>query len=996
MQHRTFQRRALATALGLALFSPLGAYAQAQQEPAKTEAEKSDAAQQDANAKKVDTLDKVTVVGSRISRAEVEGPAPVVVITSEEIKKEGFATVYDALQTFTQNTGNVQNDYDWGQTSVNAYPLNLRNLGPGRTLLMINGHRVADYPMPYQGRSNFANFNNIPTGIVDRIEVLTGAASAIYGSDAMGGVVNVVLKKNIEDHTLRAKWGEATRGGRRNMDLVFSGGTSGDKWSLTYNLQHFDRGVLLAKDRPFMDSEDDKPYEKWGVAERALGIAKLTPYPGLRLRQPGTFDFIPGVGNVTRAVAPPEGACDQYGDLYYKWTYVGYDAATKTKVTSPSTICAQRVFQNWALRTGSKDDSGYVHGTYDFSSELQGWASLGVWRSTGEFNSFLDGFSSPNYWDPRATDLATGATGGARRNFLKFLAPQEMGSPDAFLTLSKELAVDFSAGINGVIADRFNWEASIGRAEYTVKEDFPTYNQGDMFDFFMGAQQGTMNGLPVYTPDYNKLWNPLTPEQTAPFRARGLKKAESWLTQAQFTLSGDLFEGWAGPIGFAAVLEAAKQGYKLTPEPKTLIEDDDGWYTPFGNIEQGGGERNRYAAGLELRVPLLQSLTLDAAGRYDKYDAVRDGAKVTWQAGLEWRPLKSLLLRSTLGTTFRAPDMHYVYAQASSGISDFTDYVACADNGGGGNFGCPWDGRNGVPFKLEDARVNRGGTPDLLYEEGEGFTAGIVWDAFKNFTTSLDYWKISIDNEIQDIDANSLLLTEAYCTRNGFTPDGMPLSVPPSSHWCAEATRRIVRTPGVPGSTAGSVVININPINRAGRETSGFDYAAKYALPGTGLGDFDFGLNYTFVLTDKSRTLPDEPLVDQQRFGIRSRITASVNWNWEKWNATLMMYQKSGGRSLNWGGCYPNADGSLPVPVNDAICRDPVTNAESPRDYNRRTPRRYFNGSVGYQFNDNLKFNLYASNLFDKLYNDKWHADFAYSYDDPVGREVAAEVVYKF
>ena len=993
MRHPTIQRSTLATALAIALFSPLVVHAQDQQ--AAQDAQSEQTTDKPATGK-VDTLDKVTVVGSRITRAAVEGPAPVTIITSEEIKKEGFATVYDALQTMTQNLGNVQNDFDWGQTSVNAYPLNLRNLGPGRTLLLINGHRVADYPMPYQGKSNFANFNNLPTGIVDRIEVLTGAASAIYGSDAMGGVVNVVLKKNIEDHTLRAKWGEATRGGRKNMDFVFSGGNGGDNWNLTYNLQHFDRGVLLAKDRPFMDSEDDKPYQKWGVTERALGIAKLTPYPGLRLRQPGLVDSVPGVGNVTRAVAPPPGACDQYGDLYYSWTYVGYDPVTKTKVTSPSTICAQRVFQNWALRTGSKDDSGYVHGTYDFNSDLQGWASLGMWKSTGEFNSFLDGFDSGTFWDPRATNLATGASGGARRNFLKFLSPQEMGGEKGVLTLSKELAVDYSVGLNGMIADRFNWEASIGRAEYTVKEDFPTYNQGDMFDFFMGAQQGTTDGLPVYTPDYNKLWNPLSPDQTAPFRARGLKKAESWLTQAQFTISGDLLEGWAGPIGFAAVLEAAKQGYKLTPEPKTLSQDDDGWYTPFGNIEQGGGERNRYAAGLELRVPLHETLTLDAAGRYDKYDAVRDGAKLTWQAGLEWRPLKSLLVRSTFGTTFRAPDMHYVYAQASSGVADFTDYVACAENGGGGTYGCPWDGRNGVPFKIENATVNRGGTPDLKYEEGDGFTAGLVWDAFKNFSTSLDYWKIRINNEIQDIDENSLLLAEAYCTRNGFTPDGRPLAAPPSAEWCAEVVRRVKRTPNVPGSTSGSVTININPINRAEKQTSGFDYTARYAMPDTRVGDFDFSLNYTYVLTYKERGLSTEPLNDLQRLQTRSRITASANWSWDKWNATLMMYQKSGGRSLNWGGCFPNADGSLPVAVNDDICRDPVTNQESPRDFSRRVPRRYFNGSVGYQFNENLKLNMYVSNIFDKLYNDKWHADFAYSYDDPVGREVSAEVVYKF
>ncbi len=979
----------LAAALFLAMAVALPAAAQ--DAPAQEETAPADG--------KAKTLDTVAVTGSRIKRSDIEGPAPVTVITGEQMKKEGFATVYDALQTITEAIGNVQNDYDWGQTSVNASPLNLRNLGPGRSLLLINGHRVADYPMPYQGKSNFANFNNIPSGIVERIEILSGSASAIYGSDAMGGVVNVILKDYADEHQLRIKLGEATRGGRNTADVVLSGGFSGDRWSLVYNLQHFDRGELLAGDRPFMDSEDDKDYITWSPVERHYGIGKATPYPGLRLREPGTIDSLPGVGDVTRLIAPPAGTCDQFGDLYYQFTYRGYDRNTGAESTG-GTMCAQRVFKNWALRTGSQDDSLYLHGTYDFTDTVQGWASLGVWGSTGKFNSFLDGFSSPNYWDPRANNGA-----GAPRNFLKFLAPEEMGGREGILTLSKELAVDFSAGVKGTLGERFDWEATLGRAEYEVRENFPTYNQGDMFDFFMGAQQGTAaNGMPIYTPDYGKLWGVLPYSETQTFLGRGNKKAESWLTQAQFTISGDLFEGWAGPIGFAGVVEAARQGYKLTPDPKTLDPDDpDGWYTPFGNIEQGGGNRNRYAVGAELRVPLLEQLTANIAGRYDKYDAVRSGAKFTYQTGLEWRPFSSLLVRGTYGTSFRAPDMHYVYAQASSGVSDFTDYVACADNGGGGGYGCPWDGRNSVPFKIEDARVNRGGTPDLKYEEGESYTVGFVWDAFSNFSLSMDYWSIKIDNLIDDINADDLLKAEAYCTRNGFTPDGAPLAAPPSADWCAEVSRRIHRTAGVPGSTAGSVTIDINPINRAETQVAGVDLNARYRLPDTRLGNWSFNLGYTNMLDYKSRGLATEPLIDTRKTqNPRTKITASANWVWEKWNATLMMYQKSGGREVGWGGCVPLADGYSNLSyVDDETCRDEdptsITYGQtSARHYGRREPRRYFNGSVGYQFTDDLKLNLYVSNIFDKIYGDKWHGDFAYSIDDPVGREVSLEFIAKF
>lgn len=968
----------LAAALLLAMAAAVPASAQD-----ATAQQATEAAPKSEQAK---TLDTVAVTGSRIKRSEIEGPAPVTVITGEQMKKEGFATVYDALQTITEAIGNVEQDYNWGSTSVNASPLNLRNLGPGRSLLLINGHRVADYPMPYQGKSNFANFNNIPSGIVERIEVLSGSASAIYGSDAMGGVVNVILKESADEHQLRIKLGESTRGGRKTGDVVLSGGWSGDKWNLVYNLQHFDRGVLLAKDRPFMDSEDDKDYATWGPAERALGTAKLFPFTGNRMHD-GTSTSIPGVGSVPNYITPPAGACDQYGDTMYLFNLRGYDRNTKTVVNGPS-FCAQRVFANWTLRSGSQDDSLYLHGNYDFTDNLSGWASLGVWGSTGTSSSFLYAFGSGNYWDLNANNGA-----GGTRNIVKRFTAQDAGGDRAFLTQSKELAVDFSAGLKGTFGDRFNWEATVGRAEYEVKEEFPAFADQEMRDYFLGPQMGTVNGMPAYRPDYDKFWNPMPAGDFDSIAHRGRKKAESWLTQAQFVVSGDLFEGWAGPIGFAAVVEAGRQGYKLTPEPHTLTGE---WDTPFGNIEQGGGDRNRYAAGVEFRVPLLESLSASIAGRYDKYDAVRSGAKFTYQTGLEWRPLETLLVRGSYGTAFRAPDMHFVYAKASSGISDGVDYLACSQDPARPAGQCPFE-----QYKIEDANINRGGTPDLKYEEGKSWTAGFVWDAFTNFSVSADYWSVQIENIIDTVEVDELLKTEAYCKNNGFTPDGKPLSVPPTAEWCAEVISRVLRNG--PGNVAGNVTININPINRAETQVSGVDLNARYRLPDTRIGSFSFNLGYTNMLEYKSRRTVTEELVDTRKDqNPRTKITASANWNWEKWNATLMMYQKSGGRDNRWGGCMPLADGNTDLSyIDDNTCRDttpgsPTFGQTSERHYARRAPRRYFNGSVGYQFTDDLKVNFYVSNIFDKIYGDKWCGDFAYCVDDPVGREVSAELIMKF
>lgn len=189
------------------------------------------------------TLDAVSVTGSRIKRAQVEGAQPVVTISAQQIQQEGFATVYDVLNSMNQQ-GSVEADTQWGSHTPNASPINLRDLGPGRTLLLVNGHRVADYPLPYGGESNFSNYSNIPSAAVERIDILTGGASAIYGSDAVAGVINVILKRDYQGDQVRLRGGTATEGGRDSFDVSWAGGRTGENWSLTYALQATRRDPL--------------------------------------------------------------------------------------------------------------------------------------------------------------------------------------------------------------------------------------------------------------------------------------------------------------------------------------------------------------------------------------------------------------------------------------------------------------------------------------------------------------------------------------------------------------------------------------------------------------------------------------------------------------------------------------------------------------------------------------------------------------------------------
>ena len=191
-------------------------------------------------------LEKVVVTGSRIARAQVEGPSPVTVISGEEITSRGYKNVYDAIASQTQNTGMTQGE-DYGNTfQPAASALNLRGLGPNHTLVLINGRRVADYPTAYDGAVNFTNLANIPAVMIERIEILSSGASAVYGSDAIAGVVNIILKDKISGVDVNL------RGGGDNQRLQISGGDSWGDFDGVFGLELTNRQPIWSNQRGFM------------------------------------------------------------------------------------------------------------------------------------------------------------------------------------------------------------------------------------------------------------------------------------------------------------------------------------------------------------------------------------------------------------------------------------------------------------------------------------------------------------------------------------------------------------------------------------------------------------------------------------------------------------------------------------------------------------------------------------------------------------------------
>ncbi len=983
MTHFLFNRSALTSALVLALIAPNAVFAAEQDDKQKADKEKDE--------------ERVVITGSRIKRVDTEGAAPVQVMTSQQIQAEGFLTAYDALSTINEAIGTVESDVQWGSHTPNASPINLRNMGPGRSLLLVNGRRVADYPLPYGGQSNFSNYSNIPAAAIERIEILTGGASAIYGSDAVAGVINVILKKNYDGDQARVRVGEATEGGRDVRDLSWAGGRTGDGWSVTYALQHTKRDPLFGRDRPAMDDSDDAPYSSWNPTQRAIGF---NPFTGLAL-----LDMTRG----GYRLAPPTGTCEKFDGEFYLAHRRLYSYPSGT-ITDTGHLCGKtRDFGDWMLMSGSEDLALYSYATFDINDSTQVWVNLSRYQAEAQWSTSppsvaLNVEAGQTFWDADLNKPIRGI-----RSFI----PREVGGFRGMRNINDETSMDISAGITGtVFNDSYDWEVSVGRSTYEVRESISAIDPEKADRFFLGQQLGTQNGLAVYRLNKELWWNPLTPEQYSKFGVRSINNAESSVDQAAFNFSGDLFEGWAGPIAFASVFEYAQQDYRLSPDPRAA--------DLFGpqNIDRGGGERTRMSLGAEFNIPLHETVTATAAARSDRYGSysahdstaqtlnIGTQQETTWNLGLQWRPLEDLMVRGTFATSFRAPDMHYLLAQPSSSAVSTTDPYTCINSGDYRLGNC---GSGSLHYYAFD--INRRGTPDLRSELGESWTLGTVWNVMDDLSVTVDYWSIDLEDEIRDVSENQILRDEAGC-RTGKTIDpNIPWVNPGGADYCASVLARVTR-----GADGRITDVERGPINIAQKHVEGVDLSLRYALKDTGFGDFRFGFNYTQLQSLKKREKRSDPYWEERSRDVPNKLRMSVNWEMGDWVANLYGDRVGAvpGVRFHWdpnrgisGGCTPFPDGHVP---SDSLTPDCTETDRNNPNYGKKTsrytgkvgPAVTWNINVGYKVTADSRVNLYVNNLTNEA---GWNNKDPYKLDyefynsrlfNPVGREVAVEYIHNF
>ncbi len=931
---------------GAVLVVPQAAQAPARPAPARPRAAQQSTPQAATDAPITD-IETVQVTGSRIPRAQVEGPAPITIVTAEAIKAAGLTSVPDVLKSLSQNNGYTygQQNTTNAQSTPGAQADDLRGLGPNHTLVLVNGRRVADFPLPLNSRSNFTDIGNIPLGMIDRVEILTGSASAVYGSDAMAGVINFILKKSTDGITIDYRYGDTERGGGASHNLNLTGGFERGDFSGIVGLELIDKDPLWGTDREIQDSTLDAP-----TSRRRL----------------------PRMIAQSNRTAPTDG-CAAMAGLNEGTTVLATDTRGRAYCGSDRAI-AYRTITN-----GRKGATAYGSFEFRINDDLSWFADTQIGHQKVELLTGTNGNILTSSWgniasdhmgwafyDPNSTDVDDSIfyNEGIGRYELwqRQFTPEEVGGLKNRMNTTTEKTFALTTGFKGGFGEDWNWEAAYNHSQYKAEVKMPRILAAAANAFFLGPRLGyDEDGYAIYNPNYARLFTPLTPEQFASISTMSVWHPKAENDNLSFTAdTTSLFTLPAGDVGFAGAIEYGRQSYRINPDPLALT--DSAYFGPrYGD---GRGDRDHWSAAGELRMPLLSSLQASLAGRYDRYSyGSSNPGKFTYSLGLEWRPLDTLLVRSSYGTGFRAPDMHYLFAGTDYYRKISTDYYQCRtdpDAAGFSDDDCYNDGTWDI-----NTRDVYTGNMALDVETSKSFTGGFVWSPSANFDLAVDYYAIEVKNQVQVLDREWIRATEADC-RLGVTDDGK--TVDGNSPTCVEMKARVIR------DADGDITsVLFGPMNIASEKTSGVDVTANYRLQ-TAAGDFRFSGSYTWVRRHDRQLRQGDPSEDMLDVGFADatipRVKGNLGASWEKeaWAASL----------------FGNYVGRVPNWANDAW-----------------TPASWrFNGSARYDINDHFRVSLTVNNLLDKMPpKDATWESYPY-YDtawfDSMGRSYYVQLTYKF
>jgi len=895
-------------------------------------------------------LEAVTVTGSLIPQVEIETAAPLIVISGDTLQARGFSTVAEALKQSSVSTGSVQGAQTSASFTQGAETLSLFGMPPGFTKYLIDGRPMGNFPALYNGRDVFNNLSGIPMQLVDRIEILPGAQSSLYGSDAIAGVINVVLKKHVDGGMLDARYGFYQEGGGISRRLSFSDGFQRGRFNLMGGLQY----------------ENVDPI--WGY-QRDLTRRRNTDGTGPSIASADYLLVSGTTGRYINVEKVDSSACSRVTEQF--------DGTTGYRVRSPNgSYCGSFYSPGYrTLANGTENAQLYTHATYDANDHVQLYGDLlynyNETRNAAGSNYTWWGSSSKYryFYDTKLRDYV---------QIQRAFSPEDMGGYDSIMSTSVENAYMLTLGAQGRLGSSA-WDYDVG---FTHSDDqlnqrgFARWTD-PINDYFakhvLGPDLGPDprgRGYRSFAPDYAAFYTVMPVADFRSFTGYTSSLSKTWdnMLRGQLT-NASLFALPGGDAGMAAVLEAGNQGWDYTPDARLM--NGGVWGS---TAVQGAGHRSRYAGTVELRAPVWRQLTVDASARYDDYKvAGKQVDKATWNLGLEYRPIETLLLRGKVGTAFKAPTLSDQFQGLSGFYSSATDYYNCAALG--------YRGPNIDKCPARYASVQyfgqQAGNPALKPIEAKAWSYGVVWSPLSRLSASVDYLHWNVQGEVQNQSVDSLLNDEMLC-RLGQRDINSPS--------CRAALAQITRSAGVAGNgTIGDITsIYRSKVNVSRRIINALVADFRYGFGIGRYGDLSFTATYTDMLKHDYQPYAGDPMVDRLRdptwsTDFKTRANASANWHLGEWSATL--YANRYGKTPNYlasnnGYAYPGA-GTL-------------------------APWIRYNASVSYQPMPSLQLSLQVNNLFNAMpprdgsYPGTSGAPYNSSNYDVYGRAYYLQATYRF
>lgn len=889
-------------------------------------------------------LEDMRVLGSRIRQVDSEGPSPVSTYNQEYIKATGAMTLADFLSRVPQaysgiasGRGSAPDEFnpEFGQRTETSSPafnfalgaadaplgqtgvsgVSLRGLGAGSTLVLVDGRRVAKSANGNRGtdtRQGFVDLNTIPLGMIERVELITDGASAIYGADAVAGVINIILKKNYTGTEVSGGVKVAEHGGGRERNASVTTGFAYGKLSGTVSVDYYERQNLAGSERDFAKNQDQSAIQSGvlstGVPRMGINYTLNWGYPAVIQASggvvSGNFDAIPGV----RVVAVPAGSAATPSLAQFE--RITTPAGTATVVNSSAQRRAN-TSEFLDLIPESQRGGAAANLQYRFNDRFDAYLTYRTSKTDGLFRSqpvtsITGGFGTPV--------VLPAAFNPFNQNVTIGMVLWEWGS-----TTQKVRTVDDA--ISGGLRGRFGtWEWDLGYSwqDQSVRQRTRNFHGPGLASLLSAA-------------DPAKRFNPFID-----YRAAGAPSqfalldtltifpelySKSNYQSVDFTIDGDLFTYAGGTVKLAVGgSHAESEVWSRATSYSTAVIP-----VATATVVEGTQDSNAVFAeaflpvfGKSHAIPFVQRLDFQVAARYEE-----DGpfSKTVPKFGISWSPVNSVLLRGSISEGFRAPSTTEYLVVTPNQTLTLVDPLR-------------------TPTSTPGVIVNRGASPEPQPELSDNVFAGIVYEpAFiKGLSLQVNYYSTKQKDVLQIISAQNIIYNETLF------PDRVIRATPTAADIALNQPGQIT-------------TVNQRFINFGSLVNRSLDIVADYTLPWESYGRFRLNVAASHTLEATRQVVPGQPAVileEDTGAPPQWKYNASVFWTKGSWNASAFLWYLDGFASNNAG--------SINVANSASVTYFPTPSVTK---LDLRAGYEFEQGILG-GFGKGLRVSVGVNNVFDK------------------------------